>query len=442
MSWRNINFIKQVKASFVFKFLSILISFLLVRLLLKYLGVYNYGLWSVLLTFLNWIVFFDLGITNGVKNKLSESLSKTDFIEGKKYITTGYIASSVFSITSFLLIFGLSYFINWQSVFNIYKYDNEYLRILVLIVLFFTLINFTLTLINAVFNAVQRASLITVNQFLTQVFTLGSLFLLIKYTNTDLHFLALFYGLSMLTSNLLLSIWFYSKNKKLLPQLSSYDKNLLKPILSLGFRFFLLQTTMLIILTTDRFILVQLTNTEEVAKYDILNRYFNILLIVHSLINTPLWAMYTEAYHKKDYKWIEKTMGKLMMLSGGYILVLVTMIFLGEMLIDFWLVNNELNIKNSNYIFMAVLVFFTIVHSILSYFTNGIGKTNVQLVTSLTGAVLNIPLSIYFVNYLNLGINGVMLATIICLAFFCLVGPFQVVKEIKSLKVESLNNQQ
>ncbi|MEC3906298.1 oligosaccharide flippase family protein [Tamlana sp. 2201CG12-4] len=441
MTWRDINFIREVKSSLVFKFLSVLISFLLVRLLLKYLGASNYGLWSVILTFLNWVIFFDLGITNGVKNKLSESLSKSNKTLGKKYISTGYIATFSFSIISYLIILIFSFLIDWQSVFNEYNFSNDYLRELVLIILFFTLLNFSLSMINAVFNAVQKASLITVNQFLTQVFTLTSLFILIRFTQSDLHTLALLYGCSMLISNILLSIWFYSKNKELLPEFKAYDKTLLKPILSLGLRFFILQTTMMVILTTDRFIIVHLTNAEEVAKYDVINRYFNILLIIHTLINTPLWPMYTEAYHKGDYNWLERIMRKMFYLGLIYVMAILIMIFVGEFVLEIWLGENVLEVLKSNFAFMGVLVFFNICHSILAYFTNGIGKTSIQLITSLLGAILNIPISIFLVNYFNLGINGVMIATIICLSFFCIIGPFQVIKEIRILKTNYLNAQ-
>ena len=46
------------------------------------------------------------------------------------------------------------------------------------------------------------------------------------------------------------------------------------------------------------------------------------------------------------------------------------------------------------------------------YFLNGIGKIKLQLWLYVFGAVINIPLSIYFVKYMNLGSSGVILGTI------------------------------
>ncbi len=434
LHWRSLNLIKQVKLSIVFKFTAILISFLLVRFLLKYLDVEDYALWSVILSFLNWIVFFDLGIANGVKNKIAESLSNERWHDARLYISTGYIALFLFSSIVFSIVLAVSGLIDWQHLFNIYEYNNRYLSTLVLIILFFTLSNFVLSLINAVFNAVQRASLAVANQFLTQLLSLFVVLLLLKFTESNLHLLALGYGLSMLLSNLFLSVWYFKKNGNLAPSLKYFDKAKLTPVVALGMRFFMLQLTMMIILTTDRFILLQLTDREEVTKYDIVYRYFNILFIFHALINTPLWSMYTEAYHKKDYLWIEKTMKNMVFLCGLYIVGATVLVFVGNIIIGLWLGNIELGLETSNYIYMALLVLFSIFHSILAYFTNGIGKTNLQLLTSIIGALINIPLSIYFVRVHHFGLNGVILATIISLSLFCLTGPFQVVQEIRLLK--------
>ncbi|MEO2050423.1 MAG: MATE family efflux transporter [Flavobacteriaceae bacterium] len=434
LQWRSLNFIKQVKLSIVFKFTAILISFLLVRFLLKYLEVNDYALWSVILSFLNWIVFFDLGIANGVKNKIAESLSNERWHDARLYISTGYISLFFFSSTVFIIVLAVSSFIDWQKLFNVIEYGNGYLSKLVLIILFFTLSNFVLSLINAVFNAVQRASLAVANQFLTQLFSLFVVLLLSRFTKSDLHLLALGYGLSMLTSNLCLSVWFFNKNRNLSPRLKYFDKAKLSPVVALGLRFFFLQLTMMIILTTDRFILLQLTDREQVTSYDIVYRYFNIIFIFHALINTPLWSMYTEAYHKKDYLWIEKTMKNMIFLFGFYIVGAIVLIIVGDVVIELWLGNIDLGLDKSNYIYMALLVLFSIFHSILAYFTNGIGKTNLQLSTSVIGALINIPLSIYFVQVHDMGLNGVILATIISLSLFCFTGPFQVVQEIRLLK--------
>ena len=53
------------------------------------------------------------------------------------------------------------------------------------------------------------------------------------------------------------------------------------------------------------------------------------------------------------------------------------------------------------------------------------------------GAVINIPLSIYLLEYLNLGSSGVILATNISLLPISIILPIQVYKIVKNMKYDN-----
>ena len=69
------------------------------------------------------------------------------------------------------------------------------------------------------------------------------------------------------------------------------------------------------------------------------------------------------------------------------------------------------------------------------------GKLKHTLYTMMAGAVINIPLSIFFAKTLSLGISGVILGTIVSLSIFAIVGPTQVYKILKRDSDISLNAQ-
>jgi len=434
MNFRDINFFKQLRFSFLYKVIALFISFMLTRYMLEYLGLELYGIWAVLLTFINWIVFFDFGIANGVKNKVSESLSVKKSVEAREYISTGYIILSIFAIIVYIVFFIISFFIDWTTIFNTKIVTNNNLQIIILVTLFFILLNFVNSIIIAVFNATQNASLIVLQQLLFQGFTLVLLFFLLIYTDRSLLNMALIYGISLLLSTLILSIYFYRKNNHLLPYLRFYKSSKVKSIFSLGMKFFYLQLTILIILSTDTMILTQLLGASIVTSYDILFKYFGLLLIIHTIINTPLWSMYTEAYQKNDHEWIEKTLKKMVWIMFIYLFIAIALYFSAELVITLWIGKIELYLDKSNYIYMLLMVLMLIWYSIFAYFTNGINKTTNQLISATIGALINIPLSIYFVKYMDMGLNGVLLATIISLSIFGITGPIQAVIEIKKMK--------
>lgn len=60
-----------------------LISFLTIPLMLNYLNNEEYGLWILVLSITNWIYTFDIGIGNGLKNKIAQYLSLKNYSEIK-----------------------------------------------------------------------------------------------------------------------------------------------------------------------------------------------------------------------------------------------------------------------------------------------------------------------------------------------------------------------
>ena len=64
---------KGVSLGIVFKVFSILITFLIVPILIEYLGNDNYGLWITVFSLIGIVNYADGGIINGLKTKLSES---------------------------------------------------------------------------------------------------------------------------------------------------------------------------------------------------------------------------------------------------------------------------------------------------------------------------------------------------------------------------------
>lgn len=431
---RTINYNKQISYSFIYKILSIFFSFLIIRFMFQYLGIELYGVWSVLLVFISWIIFFDFGIANGIKNKVSQSLANDDILSARQYISTGYITLFIFVLTIYLLFFVISFSINWQQIFNIYSISNKEILMLMQIVILLLLLNFVLSIISAIFNAVQKSSLVVLNQFISQAISFLFVLFLTYFTDTSIILLGTTYASSLLISNIILSVWFFNKNHNLVPSIKYFEFSKLKSIISLGATFFILQLTILVILSTDKFIITQLLGPAEVSRYDILFKYFSVIGVLHSIINAPLWSIYTEAHQKNDYLWISNTIKKMVKIFILYIFLSIILILLGDFIINIWINNDSISFSLSNYIYMAILALFLAWHTIFAYFTNGINKTKVQLYTTGIGAIINIPLSIFFVKYLGLGLNGILLATILSLIIFAIAGPIQTIYEIKSMK--------
>lgn len=429
----NLGLLSQIKKSLVYKILGVVSSFILIKYLVQYLGVEQYGIWAVILTLLNLVLYFDFGISNGIKNNLAESLARHDEFGGQEYISTGYILLSCIAVVLYAIFITASFFIDWNSVFNTSILDNNYLQKIVLVVVFFTLLNLVLSIANAVYSVLQSTHLITLNQFFSQIIALVFIVILYKWFSQSLILVAIVYGTSLTFSTFVISTFFYKNNKTLSPVVRLFNRDKAKGIFALGAKFLSLQLLFFFILSNDRIIIAQLLEPIAVAQYDIMYKYFSVLIIMHTLVNAPLWPLYTKAYQENDYGMFKTVFRKLRVLVLGYILIGGMLLVFSRDIINLW-IDAGMNFKLSNLIYMFLMMNTLIIFSIFAYFSNGINKTKVQFFSVLLGAAINIPLSVFFVKNLNMGLNGVLLATILSLSIFCITGVFQVFYEMKCLK--------
>jgi len=421
---RTTNYKIQVKVSFIYKILAIGASFLLVPVMLHYLGTEKYGVWSTILTVISWVVFFDMGIGNGMRNKLSESLAVDNIHLSINYISTTYFFVALLIIVIYGILVFIAQFINFQTLFNTTQINPNEIKIAFLAALFFLLSNFLLSLINQVAHACQKTALTVLNQLLSNTIALILIFFLSQLIQGNLVYLAIAYGISLNLANIILSFYFYKDHKQLIPRLKYFDKRKITVLMELGLQFFVIQLAVIIIFTTDKMIITQILGPEYVTPYDIVLKLFSVVTITHGIIVAPLWSAYTEAFVKNDWVWIKNSLRKLNLLMLPIIIVVMFIALFAKNIIKVW-IGKDLGIDTNLVIFMGIFVIILTWNNIYAYFLNGIGAIKIQLYSSIFAASINIPLSIFLSYRCSLGLSGIILATIISLSFFAVLGPLQ-----------------
>lgn len=177
---RSKNIKLNIYISFIFKIISIVLSFLVIPMTINYLNSEQYGIWMTLLSLLSWMSFMDIGIGNGLRNKLTESISKNDIKGAREYITTAYATISSIVIIMFLVFIIIISKLNWNKIFNTQTVSNIDLIKLVITVLCFFLLNFVISLSNQLFYAVQESALTGVSSLLLNLFLATNILILKK----------------------------------------------------------------------------------------------------------------------------------------------------------------------------------------------------------------------------------------------------------------------
>jgi O-antigen/teichoic acid export membrane protein len=402
----------------------------LVPLTLKYLGTVEFGLWLTISSVITWFSFLDFGIGNGLRNKLAEEFAGKSLEKARIYISTAYAMFGTGTLILCVIFFFVYRFINWSEVFNAPLYLKEKLNLLLIIVFVLFSLQLLLKLIYAVNQADQRPA---VNGFISAVISIFSvLFLLIIYKTASADIVLLGTGLSiipvviLLIATLILFVKFY---KTLVPGFKYIQMKYSRGLAKLGLKFFIIQIAGLIVFSTDNMIIVQIFGPSEVTTYNIAYKLFYFVPIFFSIILTPLWSAYTEAYVTNDFQWIRNSTSKIIKIWAALSLGVVLFVFASSAIYKIWVGGN---VKIPFYL-SAVMGLFVILsnwNNIFTYFLNGVGKIQLQIYSSIFIAVINIPLSIYFAKNLGMGITGVMAATCVCIAIGSAWAPLQYYKII------------
>jgi len=421
---RTRNYLRQIKGAVIYRSVAMLASFLAIPLMIHYLGQDQYGVWSTLLTVMTWMVFFDLGVGNGLRNKVSEALAKEETKEAAAYISSAYTLIGLISLAIWAISTVASYFIPWQVVFNTEAISELALRETFQIAVFFVVLNFWIGLISALLSAVQKTALVAFGQLVTNLLMLVFVYFLTRATNPSITKLAITYGVSILTANIAISLLFYRGHRELRPQLI-FDKNHLGPLLNLGLQFFSIQFAVLIIFTTDKMLITQLFGPQYIAQYDVLFKIFSLVNFAHALISTPLWSAYTDSYHRGDLRWIRRMLRHQLIIFTIICASVILIALASKSLINIW-IGNDFDIANDLILAMGILTIVSAWNNVFGTIVGGIGKLRLGSIYTMITAAINLPISYYLAINFELGISGVVFGSVLSIMVSSIISPIQV----------------
>lgn len=414
---------RHISLSLVYKGLNIFTSLALVSVSLQYLGVELYGVWSTLISLLAWSKLFDVGIGNGLRNKLTEALAQDNQELAKSYVSTAYVSLNILSFLA-LLVLGIGgALVNWAELLNVHTMTPRTLYLTFLITLIFTILNFSTGLISSVCAALQQSSLLVLNQWLSNFFALLLLLSINLLPYKSIILLAVVYGSALVLPNFLISFQVFRRHRALIPSLAAFEKFIVRDILSLGFKFFIIQIAVLIYSTTDKLVITHFLGPQYVTEYDLVCRLFVLPGIITGTINSSLWSGYTDAYNRGDKEWIKKIISKLVASIPVYSCLTFFLILVAEPIIYVWS-SQKINVS-----FLLVVLFS--INAVMSYcisiFNNvltGIEKINLATFIAIIGAIVNLFLSITLARFL--GLSGVVIGTIVASIAPIIFFPMQV----------------
>jgi len=387
--YRTLLAYKNIAASLFLRIFSGIITLILVPLTLNCLGEYNNGVWLTISSALLWIENFDIGLGNGLRNKLGAYVAAGDWTQARKSVSTTFVLLIFIMIPTMLVLLSLVNIFNIYDLLNISqeKISNLHQVLYIGIVLFCS--TFIMKFIGNVFMGMQIPA---VNNFLVTaghpIILLGTYFMYTHHINSLYYITILNLGTPLIIYLLAYPYTFYVKYPQLRPSLKFFEQSIIKELFSLGLLFFINQITGSIVLLSSNILISRWFSPSLVTPYQIAFRYFSIIILLFTLVISPLWNAVTDAYERGDTAWIKKTIRKVDITLLLFYIAITLMVVMSTYVYDIW-IGQATVIPLSITISMALYTFCLITSLAYCYILNGMSKLRLQLYCTITGQPMN-----------------------------------------------------
>lgn len=390
---RTKSVLSNIGISLCAKIASIMASLLIIPLTINYVNPTQYGLWLTFATVIGWVHFFDLGLGNGFRNKFAEALALGDTKLAKQYVSTTYITISIIVLFVYVIAFTANYFIEWSNILKVSEEYNEELKRVFAIVCAFTCAHMVANLFSTLLIAEQKPGYAAIISALGQYIALFSIYILTKTTEGTLTNLAIYYaGLPCIVVAVVsIFMYYFTRYRTFAPSFKYYRSDLIKNILKLGIQFFVIYICLIMIFQVVNLVITREIGPIGVTQYNVANRYFNIVYMAMTIIVTPIWSAFTEAYTKNDFAWMKSIVIKLHLCWFFGIIGLMVLMLGSTFIYKIW-IGNSVEIPISLSIAMAVLIATQSLGYINMQMINGTGHVRIQLVTYVIFALISWPL--------------------------------------------------
>lgn len=385
---RTVLLRKNVLASILLKACTGIITLLLVPLTLRCLGEYGNGVWLTISSTLLWIESMDIGLGNGLRNKLSTYVAHGEWANARSAVSTTLMLLMLIVVPSMLLLLGLVQVCDVYAAFNVEESQITDFRNVLSISIILFCSTFIMKFIGNVYQGLQLPA---ISNFLVTgghpVILLGTYLMYVNGIHSLMGIAVLNLSVPLLMYVLAYPYTFYYKYPLLRPSIGSFRISMSRQLLSLGVMFFVNQMASSIVFLSSNIIISSYFTPSAVTPYQVAYRYFSIIFLVFSIFNAPNWTATTDAYARGDIEWIRNAAKRMNMTLLLFLALAVLMVIVSPFAYSIW-IGDSTHVSMPLTITMAAYIFAMIYSLAYCYFLNGLGILRLQLICTVSGVVI------------------------------------------------------
>lgn len=407
---------KNIAGSLLIKGWSCIVQFLIIPLSLQCLTQYEYGIWLTINSILMGIDAIDVGLGNGLRNRLAEAMALDNYEMARRQVTTTFFMLVMIMLPLIVLFAVSMQFVDCNALMNVSPELVPDMRGVLVASVAIMGSTFIFKFIGNMYMGLQLPAINNLLVVLGQTVSLGVLFVLSFLGHSSLMTVAVAFTASPLLIYLIAyPVSFCGKYSFLAPSLRFFDKESLRSLFGLGVKFFVIQVSGLMLFMSSNVIISHVMNPAEVTPYQIAYRYFSILYMLFAIIASPLWSATTDAYTKGDWVWIRRAMRKMNLLLLACVAVVMFMIVVAPLFYHLW-IGDKVEVGLSLNIMMAIYTYMLVVSNSYSYILMGIGKIRMILVVTVSEMIIFVPIEYFACKYAGTTglLTSLILSTAIC----------------------------
>lgn len=399
-------------ANFLSAILGMVTLVVTVPLTLTYLGEERFGVWMTIGSLAALLSFLDLGVGNGLINRVAKAKAETE-----QTVLPSVISHGLFVLLSVGVIVGVLLFclVQYLPIAYLIKVadpvvvDETKTSILVFCAIFAASV--PLGGLQKIFQGLQLSWVAYAARGLGAIFSLLLVYFLAQQKAGVPALLLATYGVQTLV--FLLLLYRLAKDKMLcFPKYragSFFQET--KELLGVGGLFFVLQIGYLVGWSSDSLIVSSVLGASEVTKLAVMQRLFQFVFLPLSIMNSPLWGAYADANANGDHDFIShalrNSMVRTVVLAGVGCLCIV---LFSPIIFKIWLQEN-VHIPFDLVATYGVWIFIQCAFMPVSMLLNGLGIVKAQVMVVMAFCITCLPLKFFLVQHV--GVVGVIQAAII-----------------------------
>lgn len=418
-----------------FKLITVIANLLMVSVLIKELNIHSYGYYILLVSIINWVYFFDIGINKGLKNIITINFEKNKF-KNLQYILNTTLSSSI----AFYIIMVITIVIFYQNIFDYLedrtKIDKHQLFMTSIIFLVIIGVKFIGNTFNQIAISIHKSHIVSLATAALTVLTLISILITVFLFKKEISvFIVLLFELVLsLFTTLFVLRYIILKLNVSLGLFKFFKFKIIKDVLKESFILFVIQICNLLLISSDRFLIMSLVDgVENITKYDIGYKVFGLILIPFYVVSTPLWASFASAKFNYDYSWLKKTFSKLKLYIIISLISILIIHYLFDFIIYYW-VGDAVQIENKIKLSFGALFFFYLISGINHDFLMGNNKYQIYMIMLIFAVLAKILFLIASYFYFEIMTSTIINSSLMGYLILAIISTYSTVKILQNNK--------